>query len=371
MSDQESKQRRAIDPSEFSNVTPDQVRTFQRQSNPEAPQSAPQATLPPVREGMQVKGRLPPAMEEILRQRIQETTEDAQPAERPERPQPSVAPMPMPVPRMVSSQDPALDELIAGLKSQHYEPITLPSRGRFYKSSDLSGGVLHVRTITGKDEQFFATQRFVRQNMAMNAIFSSCIKERIDPQQLLMADRTYLLIYLRGISYGPHYDAVVPCKECGHNFEQTFNLDTLRTLRCPDDFSEEQLTKKLPMSGYTFTYRLPTGKDDADVNEYRDRMSRGFPDRLEDSFYYRASLLITSITNGNVVVENQGTIKSLLEKMPVGDTNYIRNILNNDPFGVDTKITVYCPSCFAEFETELPYDHGFFFPRNREEVTAT
>ncbi|WP_447516277.1 hypothetical protein, partial [Clostridioides difficile] len=63
--------------------------------------------------------------------------------------------------------------------------------------------------MTGEEEQILATPRFVRKGQAINMIFQRCLKEQFRPEQFLTIDRTYILIYLRGISYSPNYDVEV------------------------------------------------------------------------------------------------------------------------------------------------------------------
>jgi hypothetical protein len=110
-----------------------------------------------------------------------------------------------------------------------------------------------------------------------------------------------------------------------------------------------------------------TGQDETDVTAYRDRQSR-FSQATDDTFLYRASLLITSIGKGDVNLNNRNGVKTLLERLPVADVNYIRNKLNNPPFGVNTAIPSLCPACGAEFPLELPYEANFFFPQERTEI---
>jgi hypothetical protein len=74
---------------------------------------------------------------------------------------------------------------------------------------------------------------------------------------------------------------------------------------------------------------------------------------------FRSSLLIDNIEG----VTNKTQIQHLLERLPISDMTYIRELLNEPPFGVETKVGMICPHCAHEFETEMPMELGFFFPK--------
>ena len=73
-----------------------------------------------------------------------------------------------------------LQSLLDGLKQSTavLEEIQLPSRGVFYNGEDgPADGILHIRPMTGEEEQILATPRFVRKGQSLNMIFSRCIRE--------------------------------------------------------------------------------------------------------------------------------------------------------------------------------------------------
>jgi len=263
-----------------------------------------------------------------------------------------------------------IKEFIAETKQliENYDEITLPSAGKFYDGQDgPADGKLRVRPMTGNEEKILATPRFVKKGQAVNMIFKNCVAEKFDPEDLLTVDRTYLLIYLRGISYTPDYDVEIKCTECTNKFQTTVNLDTLYCDYCPDDFSETSLTDTLPYTGFRFKYRLSKGRDETLIQEHRDRRVKNFGDSAhDDTLLYRASLLVEWIESpSGQILTGQGPIQTVLEHLPIKDVAYIRNLLTDPPFGVDTKITLACPLCQNEFSADLPLEANFFFPRTR------
>ena len=266
-----------------------------------------------------------------------------------------------------------LEELIAGISQKGnmvYEKIELPSKGKFYNGENgPTDGVLHIRPMTGEEEEILATPRFVKRGQAINMIFNRCIQENFDSANFLTQDRTYLLIYLRGISYTPEYDVEVKDPETDQTFATTINLSELYVNYCEDSFSRDNLFDSLPVTGYRFKFKLATGKDEQAVQEHRERRAKNFDlsGQADDSLIFRTAHLIEEIEGLTSKIE----IQTLLKKLPVQDVSYLRTIVNDPPFGVDTKVSVNNPYTLNDFEIELPLESNFFFPRAKKKTTAT
>jgi len=332
-------------------------------------------------EGVSVTGKIPPAMQQALQQRIsqvQQGDEDEMHMPPPVREMPDYElpphqqqqpPMPDYNPSQIQTNDPNLNALLAGLSTQNYEEILLPSRGVLYDSPDLPvNGVLHLRPMTGQEESILSTVRFMRGGRGIEMIFKNCIQEKnINTENMLSVDRTFLLVYLRAISYGNMYEVSVRCPDCNHQFDYDIDLN-LPIDYCPESFTKASMTRQLPKTGYVFNYQLMTGAIETQVGQYRDHKSK-FSNATDDSFIYRASMLITEIGNKDAKIDQRHGIQALIERLPAQDVNYIRNVLNEPPFGVDTEVKVICPACTSQFPVELPYEANFFFPRERIEDT--
>lgn len=258
-----------------------------------------------------------------------------------------------------------LEELIAGIGAKGgmiYEQIELPSKGKFYDGENgPSDGIIHLRPMTGEEEEILATPRFVKKGQAINMIFNKCMREAYDSANFLTQDRTYMLIYLRGISYTPEYDVEVRDPDSDQTFATTINLNELYVDHCSADFGPENLEDVLPSTGYRFRYRLAIGKDEQLIQEYRERRAKNFDlsGQADDTLLYRTAHLIEEIEGLTDKLE----IQTLLKKLPIQDVAYLRTVVNEPPFGVDTKINITNPYTMRDFEIELPLESNFFFPR--------
>ncbi len=300
---------------------------------------------------IQVTGSIPPAFQRALEQqgRPQESPRQMMRKMRPEL-------------SMVGVNE-KLEKILEGLqdKSNRFEPIDLPSKGKFYKNIP---GNLHIRLMTGEEEQILATPRNLKHGIALNKIFSNCIKEQFNPDDLLSVDRMHLLIFLRGISYSPNYDVEIKCPACNSKFETTINLNSLDVNFCPEDFDSESLTGTLPSSGLNFSYRLSTGSDEREITEYREKRIKMFGgDVVDDSLTHQTALLVNDIEG----IADKQELNILIKNLPISDVNYLRNLVSDPPFGVNKAVDIICPMCIEPFQADLPIDVNFFFPRQKKE----
>jgi hypothetical protein len=315
--------------------------------------------------GIQISGKVPPQFMSALQNRAASTNQ----------PSPQATPRLSNASPMVTTTG-KLETLIKGIqeKTRLYEEITLPSKGKFYDGQNgPRDGKIHIRPMTGEEEQVLATPRFVKRGQAINMIFNRCIQEcaqsQFDSANFLSEDRTYILIYLRGISYTPNYDVEVKCPSCDRKFAYTIDLSSIFVDNCPDNFGEANLVDTLPTTGYKFRYRLANGNDDQMVQDYRDRRMKGFDTsgQADDTLLYRTALMVEEIEG----LTDKHELQSLLKALPINDVAYLRNIVNEPPFGVDTIIEIPCPACLQDFSIDLPLEANFFFPRGKKKASQT
>jgi hypothetical protein len=391
-------QKRSIDPSEVSDgQAPEEnaQETLDKMAEMRAAASAEQESLndtnnlkgevpqqPNAEPGIKVEGAMPPAFRQALERQKQggqqpnvagdSTTKIPQrmmPERNVEPANPSVDPS---TGMRLQSGNEQLERLISGLvdNTRIYDEIKLPSLGRFYDGSNgPADGIIHLRPMTGEEEQILATPRFVKNGQALNMIFNRCMQESQtmgwDASNFLTQDRTYILIFLRGISYSTDYDVEVRDPDTDQKFAHTISLSNdIFVDYCPDWFGDQNLEGTLPTSGYSYKYRMSRGSDEQEVNRYREFRIKGFDTagQADDTLLYRTAMLIEDIEG----ISETNDIMVLLKKLPINDVNHLRNVVNEPPFGVNTTIEITSPYTLQEFEIELPLEANFFFPRGRK-----
>lgn len=322
----------------------------------------------------EISGNMPPEFKQMLQQRAAQSPKASKKAERPEDTEEQFETFEAPPerPKKKATADAKIrvqgsDQLEALLQKladkHHWEVFTFPSKSRFYENIPET---IHIRPMTGEEEQILATPRWVKRGKAIDMIFQRCIRENVPTEELLSIDRTHLLIYLRGISYTPEYDVEIKCPACAMKFSTVIDLNDLEVEACPDDFSKDDLEGVLPTSGFHYRYRLATGADEQEISNYRERRIQQWGDQSDDdTLLYRTALLLEEVEGVNMKKE----LAMLLKRLPINDVAHLRNQINDPPFGVDTEVPMVCPACTEEFEIDLPLETNFFFPRKKQERT--
>ena len=93
----------------------------------------------------------------------------------------------------------------------YYEKVELPSRGRFYENLKE----VHLRPMTGVEQDILTTERLIKEGKALDMVLSNCLREKVDIEELLVADYMYLLFKLRVLTYGDEYRFEMKCPQCG------------------------------------------------------------------------------------------------------------------------------------------------------------
>ena len=257
------------------------------------------------------------------------------------------------------------NEFLNKLKQKrNFEEVKLPSRNLTYEDIGLSiDQPIHVRPMTMNEEKILSTSRLIKSGQALDKIFESCIQENIDVGKLLTVDRTYLLFFIRGISYGKNYEVTLKCPSCNESFDEEIDLDSLSYEYAEDSFSDN-IKDELPDAKVPFWYRYPRGNDEKNLNRYRQQMNKAFGNNLlDDTIIKRNIMLINKIGD----FSNQMEIEQIINNLSVVDSNYIRDVTTEPSFGLNTKIALGCPMCYHNWEMELPIDTNFFFPKTKKQ----
>ncbi|MEM3063705.1 MAG: hypothetical protein QW303_09230 [Nitrososphaerota archaeon] len=239
--------------------------------------------------------------------------------------------------------------------------IALPSKGLLYEGK-VPNGVIRIKPMTAREERILAGSRSGAKSIA--SILQNCISAPIPVQDLLLSDRLYALMRIRGISYGSKYSFIIKCQSCDLKIVVDYNVgDDIPVNVLPDGASEPFFTK-LPVSSHVIGFRLLRGKDEDEIARYSDRVfSRGV--RQEDgdpTYVYRLALNIVSIDGKEYDVNAR---MAYVEQMVAADSLALREAIDEHEPGPDMQIIETCPRCGFENETMLQFTNEFFRPRAR------
>jgi hypothetical protein len=220
-----------------------------------------------------------------------------------------------------------------------------------------------LRKMTGRDEAIMADRR--NRNSAAKMItelLASCLVrvgvfERPTPQlaqALYSADRYYLLLKLREITFGPEMQATYSCPTCRESQTMIEDLaelpvNRLDSLGVPDEIVvelEDGFTDGA--SGetyYTAVFRNPTGVDEEKVTSItRENASLG-----KNALMARCLVAFGDIPRPRL--EALGT--GIFNELTLGDRARIDHALNDNAPGVEMRRGLSCAACGRHFEATL------------------
>lgn len=320
-----------------------------------------------INDGPKITGHMPDKIREIMEKQAQGMAQN------------TVPDMNIPLGKRTTTGNENLDAMLRHIKTttEQYRTVELPSRGKFYNGHDgPTNGVLHLRPMTGHEQEIFANGRDKRMD-PMSKVFSQCIQEGYDTQSFLSVDREWLAIMLRGICLGKDFECTITCpvSYCNRSYNHVVDLDEDIFVRyCPDDFGPANLHDKFPICGYNFTYRYPTLLDTENVAKERERKISTFgSDALNSNSIDLSSVLanyVVSIEGPLGILDNRMDISFMIKNLHWNDNQYLQERIENPPFGQDPNIMISCPYCGEESSVKLPVNQGFFSLRLKKESNS-
>lgn len=238
-----------------------------------------------------------------------------------------------------------------------YEQVMLPSKGMLYPKDWTDGGKIAIKPMTIREEKILSTVRLVKTGKALDMVFRACVqKPEIKVEELLSGDRSFLLFYLRCISYGAAYEYKINCPACNTQFENVFNLNAIQTRKLADNF-KEPIDFTLPISKKRVAYRLMRGADELAILEDQERALSSFgADQIDNTLSYKLARSIELVEN----ITDKKEIEKFVEVMLAGDAAALRQDMNEKDCGVDIEAKHICPKCANEFSVDLPLTVDFF-----------
>jgi len=270
-----------------------------------------------------------------------------------------------------------------------WEDVPIPSDGIYYEG--WTNGTVRCRAMTQSVEKGFANRRLVQSGGAIDKMFQACceLPGGWDPQNLLIGDRTFLLYYIRGLTFGNLYKFIATCPACQAESQHTYDMNELYSTVIPvsKDLGDEPFKVVLPHLTATSGREIWVGLRFLRQSDISDIMSkRRFNKKLSgnsvrsgntrrrgrapqrqantDQQKTQAEMVLDSSLEKTIVCVNNDKdpmlISKFVQRMHSRDNAAIRDFLMQYTPGIDTTVTVECQECQNEATMELPITDGFF-----------
>jgi len=235
--------------------------------------------------------------------------------------------------------DDVVNEILGSIPQTQTSVVRLPSLGKMY---GLKSPEITVRGMTFDDEK--ALLNVKNRSQAVDTLISRCVKEDINPRELIPQDKIYIVVVIRALSIGNNYDIKLSCNNCEE--ESTLTVDVLNTFECRYPEAPLEFIKEI---------ELPSVKKKAKIRLATSNELEQSPQKL----YASLSSFVVEIDGRR----EYAIISKVLEKLPLGDMHTIVKALSNDEIGLDTRFRFKCDHCSYEEETTLSISQDFFMMR--------
>ena len=104
--------------------------------------------------------------------------------------------------------------------------VSLPSGGKFYPEGHPLHGVgeIEVRHMTTAEEDILTSRVLLKKGVAIDKFLERLIQAPVHPNDMLLGDKSAVLIQTRIDGYGSEYTTQVQCPACQARLKHTFDL---------------------------------------------------------------------------------------------------------------------------------------------------
>jgi hypothetical protein len=259
--------------------------------------------------------------------------------------------------------------------------VRLPSRGILYrKDSPAGSGKIHLSPMTMVEESYFMDDELTFSE-AFDKILKKCVQEELDINTLLSADKFFLFMMLRAITYGPEYTFSWTCGSQKPNGENCRHKNS-STVKIPDDFKLKMLADEdtepfkitLPDCQREISFKLLRGHDEVYIDRFskmeESKKQEGvtLPNRLG---IFRLARHITHVDGKSVKEAPENILMSFVASFSAKDRQYFQDKIAYYTPGLDTGVSVLCEKCGSVQKLDMPFTADFFRAViNEDEIPA-
>jgi len=251
------------------------------------------------------------------------------------------------------------------MAERQFQTVKLPSLGKFYDGK-VPNGEIEVYPIRVREEKMMAGATGSGSER-MTLLLRNCLKTEIDPRELLLVDRYFLLFYLSLISYGKDRKLQLSCPHdgCGKVFDHEADLEQCEVTYLEDGVSEPYLVQ-LPVSQDEVGLRFLRGTDEVEMVRLLAALRRSGgrdakgPKRMTPGEAGLLNMLMPVVTVNGETLSQEDKV-AWAEELIGRDAEFMRSAMNQFDFGVDQMIETDCPSCGKAVSVPLPAENLFRF----------
>jgi hypothetical protein len=237
-----------------------------------------------------------------------------------------------------------------------YDVIELPSQGILYKDNKKS---VKVEYLTAMDESILTSPNISNGNKMIDILLSRKVKDLgFNAEELLVGDRTALMVYLRVTAFGNEYTQLVFDEVEGDFVDAVIDLSLLKQKKLTIKPNENgEFEYKLPKTNKIVSFSLLTGKDEEIIDVRDKEFIKRDPDNISNRIIFNLEQQIKSI-DGEI---DKLKISNIIKRLPIIDTRSLRKYINEITPGLDFKTTARTQGG-ESLDTFLRFGRNFLWP---------
>jgi len=210
-----------------------------------------------------------------------------------------------------------------------FEMLYLPSKGFFYKNKNK---YILIGYLTYVEENLLTSEMLVESGVAYEIAFNNLIvSKNINIDELLTGDVQAMSLALRSFSYGNNIELDLKCSHCGKTSKDTIPLTTFKMKTIEDNADENgEIPISIANGKVSIKIKPVTFKEEIEIKNKKDRKP------LEDIAIYVKEF------NGE---RNKSKILNSIRTLRLLESRELRNAIQNNTPGVDTKYEYECEYC--------------------------
>jgi hypothetical protein len=212
-----------------------------------------------------------------------------------------------------------------------HDVVPLPSQGMFYKNKRKT---IKVGYLTASDENILMGGG---ADLTMNLLRAKIYEPDVKIEDLMEGDVEAILVFLRNTSFGPEMNVTATDPRTNKPFTTQILLDELNIIKGQEPNEDGTFITTLPRSNSSVKLKPLTYGEIMELRKFEENYPKG---RVVPSVTWRLGKEIVELDGET----DKGKIAKALEVMPIADSKYIRNFLNNNEPRLDMTRVVTTPS---------------------------
>ena len=212
-----------------------------------------------------------------------------------------------------------------------HDVVPLPSQGIFYKNKKKS---IKVGYLTASDENILMGGG---SDLTLNLLRAKIYEPDIRVEDLIEGDVEAILIFLRNTAFGPEISLNLTDPVTKKPFKSSTMLDQLTIVNGQQPNNDGTFTIILPKSQSTIKVKPLNYGEFIEITKLSDSYPQG---RIVPKITWRLQREIVEIDGSS----DKELISKFIESMPISDSKFIRNFMNENEPRLDMTKTILAPS---------------------------